>query len=158
MCLEVYIQPGSFKNQDRKEHYEALADILARFIYENRWFKQKWITMLYERAESYEEALMVDYLERTETKPDIQYAEWKYKRRLRQITDISAVAALQDMLQFIRNQSSIDDEYTIREFQNSYQSDMLGHCIQAEETLHILDQDTRRKMRQLYAIMENTDE
>lgn len=158
MRLEVCMEQALLKNQDRKEHYEELAEGLSRFIAENRWFKQKLITMLYERAESYEAALMVDYLERTDLKPEIQYTEKIYSRRLRRVTDISAVAALQDMLQFIRKQSSIDDEYTISEFQNSYQKEMLEDCLLAEETLHILEKDTRRKMQQLYEIMENTNE
>ena len=158
MRLEVCLEQDSLKNLDRKEHYVEFAKSLARFIYENLWFKQKLITMLYEQVGSYEAVLMVDYLERTEIMPEIHYTERKYSRWLRRTTDISAAMVFQDMLKFIRKQSSIDDEYTISEFQNSYQKDMLRDCLHAEETLHILEKDTKRKMRQLYQIMENTDE
>ena len=158
MRLEVCLEQDSLKNLDRKEHYVEFAKSLARFIYENPWFKQKLLTMLYERAGSYEAVLMVDYLERTEIMPEIHYTERKYSRCLRRTTDISAAMVFQDMLKFIRKQSSIDDEYTISEFLNSYQKDMLRDCLHAEETLHILEKDTKRKMRQLYQIMEITDE
>ena len=58
----------------------------------------------------------------------------------------------QKMLAFIRERNGID-EYTVHTFAESdlYSVEMLSQCICADQQMNLLDEDTMRKMQELYA-------
>ena len=66
------------------------------------------------------------------------------------------VLAFQNMLDFIRGRISVD-EYAMRHFMEFYSKDMLKGCLEAEEAMQILEQETKQKMWDLYRMMENTN-
>lgn len=158
MGLEVNVENTSSDSQERREHYEELAKSIEDFFCNDIWFKQKMITMFYERADSYPAVLTIDFLERTEKMPEIEYREKASPRLIKSVnTDIVSILEFQDMMEFIRKRGSID-ERTVNSFRNFYQAETLGYCLAADQSLHILENETRRKMEQIYQIMENTNE
>lgn len=116
MRLEVNVENALSDSRERREHYEELAKSIEEFFHNDTWFKQKLITMFYERADSYLAALMVDFLERTEKMPQIEYRETVSPRLRKNVdTDIVSILEFQDMMEFIRKRSSID-ERTVNSF------------------------------------------
>lgn len=147
---------------DRIEYYGDLIKDIIGFASESRRFREKLITMLYQEVDSYAGALLVDYMERIgseqlkEEQFELRCVERKAERRLKNNKDIVNVLAFQNMLDFIRGRTV--DEYTIRCFIEFYSKDMLEGCLAAEEAMQILEQETKRKMQDLYQMMENTNE
>lgn len=158
MRLEVNVENALSDSQERREHYEELAKSIEGFFHNDTWFKQKLITMFYERADSYSAALTVDFLERTEKMPQIEYRETVSPRLRKNVdADIVSILEFQDMMEFIRKWSSID-ERTVNRFRNFYREETLRYCLAADQSLHILENETRRKMEYIYKVMENTNE
>lgn len=158
MRLEVNVENALSDSQDRREHYEELAKSIENFFCNDAWFRKKLITMFYERSACYPAALTVDFLERTGKIPRIEYREKEYSQPIKNgDTDIVSILEFQDMMEFIRSRSSID-ESTVNGFRDCYQEETLRNCLAADQPLHILDNRTRGKMEQIYKIMENTNE
>lgn len=146
---------------DCMEYYGDLLKDMIGFVSESRRFKEKLITMLYEEVDSYAAALLVDYMERIDIKQlkavrvESRCLERKVERRSKNNKDIVNVLAFQNMLDFMRGRTV--DEYTMRYFMEFYSKDMLEGCLEAEETMQILEQETKQKMQDLYRMMENTN-
>ena len=161
VLFEVNIGDEASDSMNRREYYENLIKNMIGFASESERFKEKWITMLYEEVDSYAAALLVDYMERIGMKQlkavrvEPTYVERKAERSLKSNKDIVNVLAFQNMLDFMRSRTV--DEYTIRYFIELYSKDMLEGCLEAEKTLHILEQETKQKMQNLYRMMENTN-
>ena len=64
----------------------------------------------------------------------------------------------QKMLDFVRERNGID-EYTVHIFAESdlYSIEMLYQCIYADQQMNLLDEDTMRKMQELYTKLEENN-
>ena len=162
VLFEVNMENEALDLTDRMEYYGDLIKDMIGFASESWRFKEKLITTLYEEVDSYAAALLVDYIERTGMKQlkavqiEPKYVERKAEKKLKNNRDIVNVLALQNMLDFLRRRTSVD-EYTMRHFMESYSKDMLEGCLEAEEATQILEQETKQNLRDLYRMMENTN-
>ena len=162
ILFEVNVGNEVLDLTDRMEYYGDLIKDMIGFAGESWWFKEKLITMLYEEVDSYAAALLVDYVERTGMKQlkavqiEPKSVERKAGKKLKNNRDIVNVFAFQSMLDFIRGRTSVD-EYTMRHFMEFYSKDMLEGCLEAEEAMQILEQETKQNLRDLYRMMENTN-
>lgn len=164
-CLVQIEREDHFSEcMDRVEYYRGLIKKMIEFTCESRKFKEKMVTMLYEEATSYGAVLLVDHIERVgleqieQEQIDPEYIEKRSGRKPRRIKDIVDVLAIQNMLSFIRRRMGNIDEYTMRHFVELYTKNMLEGCLEAEETMQILESETRQKMQILYQMMENANE
>lgn len=159
---EVYVEDPGEDEGERSEHYRALAkDILA--FTENPMFKRKFVTMLYESAENYPSALMIDYLKRSE----ISVKEWQYSekslleleksQKRREPLGVVEVLAFQSVMDFLRRYKGVD-EYMANRFFSLYQPEILVKVINANRQLHFLDTETLEKIQKLYTKAEERNE
>lgn len=145
---------------ERKNHYCKLVEDILLLLNTIIAFKKKFIMMLYDEANNVQTALMLDYLQRTEIRVrQLDYEEKREKVRKRNPADIAAVMQLQKMLDFIRERKGID-EYAVHTFEESDQHniEMLRRCICANQTINLLDEDTKEKMQVLYTKLEDNNE
>lgn len=150
--LGVTDEPNSDK--EREKHYRKLAKDILKLSEKNRAFREKWITMLYEHADNYESALMVDYMKRHDFEEICwDYREKQYQPVQNELTDSIDVLAFQSMLDFIRHLAAIDD-YSVNCFSALYRKEMLKGCMEADDTTGFLEADVRQKMNQLDFRME----
>lgn len=135
---------------ERSSHYEQLAeDIIALSGY-STIFKNKLITMLYEKADTYGAVLMVDHMRRIGIRKD----GWEYCEKLSQQdqkkpVDIADILAFQNMMEFLRSQKSID-EYSVNYFRSLFRKEMLEGCLHANRSLGFLEEKLVKKMEDLY--------
>lgn len=168
-CLTIGYRNGGFvfkcelggvreelnQNEDRKNHYIQLAVAILKFSSKSRLFAEKWIAMLYEHADNYETALMIDYMWRNSVTP----VQWQYEEKdcplmEETLPDSVDVLAFQGMLDFIRQQHVTIDEYAVNKFNALYRKEMLMGCLKADECLGFLEKTTKQKMRELYLKVE----
>lgn len=169
-CLTIGYRNGSFvfkcelggvcedlnHNEDRKKHYIQLVDDILKLSSKSRLFEEKWIAMLYEHADNYQTALMIDYMRRH---PLSLLGEWPYEEKEclimeERLPDSVDVLAFQGMLDFIRQQHVTIDEYAVNRFKALYRAEMLTDCLKADECLGFLEKTTKQKMKELYLKVE----
>lgn len=115
--------------------------------------------MLYEETDNIPTALMLDYLQRAETgEYQLDYEEAVGKPQKPSPADIAAIMQFQKLLEFIRERNGID-EYTVHTFSESdlYSIEMLRQCICADQRMNLLDENTIRKMQELYTKLEENN-
>ena len=115
--------------------------------------------MLYEETNNIPTALMLDYIQRTVIEEyQLVYEEVIEKKQKRSSADIAAIMQFQKMLDFVRERNGID-EYTVHIFSESdlYSIEMLYQCIHADQQMNLLDEDTMRKMKELYTKLEENN-
>lgn len=142
-------------NEDRKKHYIQLAADILMLSCKNRLFAEKWIAMLYEHADNYQTALMIDYMRRH---PFLE-VQWQYEEKdsllmEKTLTDSVDVLVFQSMLDFIRQQHVTIDKYALNKFNSLYRKEMLTGCLSADELLGFLEKTTRQKIKELYLKVE----
>ena len=111
--------------------------------------------MLYEHADNYQTALMIDYMRRH---PLSLLGEWPYEEKEclimeERLPDSVDVLAFQGMLDFIRQQHVTIDEYAVNRFKALYRAEMLTDCLKADECLGFLEKTTKQ-MKELYLKVE----
>lgn len=166
-CLTIRYEDGSFGflcelivkddlayNEERRQHYIQLAEDIFKLFSLSRIFKEKLIAVLFEQAENYKTALMIDYMKRKNfSEIHCEYVETLYTDEDDRLADSVDVLAFQGMMEFIRKQNLID-EYSVNHFCSIYRQEMLEGCLTADQALGFLDADTKQKMKQLYNKME----
>lgn len=161
---DIYVKCILFINspeedEEREIHYRKLIEDMLLLLNKSSSFKQRFIMMLYEEADNIPTALMLDYMQRTETgKCHLDYEEAIGKPQKRSPADIAAIMQFQKMLSFIRERNGID-EYAVHTFAESdlYSMETLDQCICADQQMNLLDEDTKRKMQELYAKLEENN-
>lgn len=168
-CLTIGYRNGNFvfkcelcgvredlnHNEDREKHYIQLAVDILKLSSESRLFAEKWIAMLYEHADNYKTALMIDYMRRHPfSKVRWQYEEKEDPLMEETLPDSVDVLAFQGMLDFIRQQHVTIDEYAVNKFKALYRKEMLAGCLKADEHLGFLEEATKQKMKELYLKVE----
>lgn len=141
------------EDAERENHYRKLIEDMMLLLNKSKTFKKKFIMMLYEETNNVPTALMLDYMQRTEIrKYQLDYEEVIGKPQKRSPADIAAIMQFQKMLAYVRERNGID-EYAVHTFAESdlYSVEMLFQCICADQKLQLLDEDTMRKMQELYS-------
>lgn len=155
---------ANVQNEENKYeiHYMELMKEIVQLLEKSSAFKNEFIEMLYVGADNFQTALMLDYMNRTNSW--IAKCEYKYKQEQKKSEKIGSVDAVdvmqfQKILAFIRERNSID-EYDIHTFAELGQhgKEMLGRCIHADQQMHLLDKDTLNKMQQLNTKLEEKNE
>ena len=119
--------------------------------------------MLYESAENYPSALMLDYLKRSE----ISMGQWEYSEKLlselemspkrQQPLGVVEVLAFQSAMDFLRRYKRVD-EYMANRFLSLYRPEMLVKMLNANRQLQFLDNGTLDKIQKLYTKVEERTE
>lgn len=168
-CLTIGYKNGEFvfkcelggvheelnQNADRENHYIQLAVDILKLSSKSPLFAEKWIAMLYEHADNYQTALMIDYMRRHSVMP----VQWQYEEKdctlmEETLPDSVDVLAFQGVLNFIRQQHVTIDEYAVNKFNVLYRKEMLTGCLKADECLKFLEKTTKQKMKELYLKVE----
>ncbi|MCI9416246.1 MAG: hypothetical protein HFI82_02375 [Eubacterium sp.] len=147
------------EDAERENHYRKLIEDMLLLLNKNRTFKKKFMIMLYEETNSIPTALMLDYMQRTVIEEyQLDYEEVIGKPQKRSSADVAAIMQFQKMLDFVRERNGID-EYTVHIFAESdlYSIEMLYQCIYADQQMNLLDEDTMRKMQELYTKLEENN-
>ncbi len=146
------------EEQKCKIHYIDLMKEAVQLLDQSSAFKDEFIAMLYEGADNYQTALMLDYMHRTNSwieKCGYEYKQEQKKAKTVKSVDAVDVMQFQKMLAFVRERDNITefDVYTFMK-QGLYKKEMLGQCIRVDHQLHLLDQDTLEKIQQLNTKLE----
>ncbi len=159
---EVYVEDPGEDDGERSEHYQALVEDILAFT-GNHMFRKKFVTMLYESAENYPSALMLDYLKRSE----ISMGQWEYSEKLlselemspkrQQPLGVVEVLAFQSAMDFLRRYKRVD-EYMANRFLSLYRPEMLVKMLNANRQLQFLDNGTLDKIQKLYTKVEERNE
>lgn len=147
------------EDAERENHYRKLIEDILLLLNKSKTFKRKFLMMLYEETDNIPTALMLDYMQRTEiAKYQLDYEEAEGKPQKPSPADIAAIMQFQKMLEFIRERNDID-EYAVRTFSESdlYNIEILRQCICADQRIHLLDENTTRKMQKLYTKLEENN-
>lgn len=142
-------------NEDRKKHYIQLAADILILSCKSRLFAEKWIAILYEHANNYQTALMIDFMRRY----PFSKVQWQYEEKdslfmEKKLPDSVDVLVFQSMLDFIRQQHVSIDDYAVNKFNALYRKEMLAGCLEGDELLGFLEKTTKQKMKQLYLKVE----
>ena len=124
----------------------------------NSAFKNECIRMLFEQADNFQTALMLDYLQRTKAwtlECVYEYQEEQKKPEYHRPADAADVMRFQKMLAFIRERRDMDENavHTYAET-GLYKREMSGQCIRANGQLRLLDTETLSKMQALNTKLE----
>ncbi len=159
---EVYVEDPGEDGGERRVHYRVLAEDILSFTVD-LGFKKKFITMLYESAENYPSALLLDYLKQSE----IGMGEWEYSekplmalekdRKRKEPFGVVEVLAFQSMMDFLREHKGVD-EYMVNCFRSIYQPGLLKKSLNANRQYQFLDKETLDKMHKLYTKVEERNE
>ncbi len=159
---EVYVEDPGEDDGERSEHYRVLAEDVLSFT-ADPGFKKKFITMLYESAENYPSALLLDYLKQSE----LGMGEWEYSekplmalekdRKRKETFGAVEVLAFQSMMGFLREHKGVDG-YMVNRFRSIYQPEMLKKSLNANRQCQFLDKETLDKMHKLYTKVEERNE
>lgn len=147
------------EDSERENHYRRLIEDILLLLNKSKTFKRRFLMMLYEETDNIPTALMLDYLQRAETgEYQLDYEEAVGKPQKPSPADIAAIMQFQKLLEFIRERNGID-EYTVHTFSESdlYSIEMLRQCICADQRMNLLDENTIRKMQELYTKLEENN-